>query len=85
MKDYLNKINNAEETHSSVNEPAYTTEVNQEKKRTISHVSRKGKSEVSMPCYFSEHELDEEIRLSMKSGNATQSEAKSLELTRLIV
>ena len=78
MKDYLNKINNAEETHSSVNEPAYTTEVNQEKKLTISHVSRKGKSEVSMPCYFSERELDEEIRMSMKSGNATQSEVDAV-------
>ena len=32
------------------------------------------KKEESMPCSFSEEELDEEIRMAMKSGNATQRE-----------
>ena len=32
------------------------------------------KEEASMPCFFSEDELDEEIRVSMKSGNASQRE-----------
>ena len=78
MKDYLSKINNAEEERSVVNEPAYMTEANQTKQCTISRVSGKGKQEVAMPCYFSECELDEEIRLSMKSGNATQSEVDAV-------
>ena len=33
---------------------------------------------VTMPCYFSEGELDEEIRVSMKSGNATQHEVDAV-------
>ncbi len=31
-----------------------------------------------MPCFFSEEELDEEIRVSMKSGNATQHEVDAV-------
>jgi len=29
-------------------------------------------------CYFSEEELDKEIRLPMRSDNATQSEAEAV-------
>jgi hypothetical protein len=32
------------------------------------------KDYTDMLCFFSEEELDEEIRVSMKSGNATQRE-----------
>ena len=32
----------------------------------------------TMPCFFSEEELDEEIRVSMKSGNATQCEVDAV-------
>ena len=32
----------------------------------------------SMPCMFSEEELDEEIRLSEKSGEATYEEVESI-------
>ena len=35
-------------------------------------------SVASMPCSFSEDELDEEIRLSMKSGNATQDDINAV-------
>ena len=31
-----------------------------------------------MPCFFSKEELDEGIRVSMKSGNATQHEINTV-------
>lgn len=36
------------------------------------------KDYTDMPCFFSEEELDEEIRVSMKSGNATQHEINAV-------
>ena len=36
------------------------------------------KDYTDMPCFFSEEELDEEIRVSMKSGNATQREVDAV-------
>ena len=35
-------------------------------------------SDSPMPCFFSEEELDVEIRCSMKSGNATQEEVNAV-------
>ena len=34
--------------------------------------------EDSMPCFLSEDELDQEITLSMKSGNATSGEVNAV-------
>ncbi len=38
----------------------------------------KGYIDKTMPCFFSEEKLDEEIRVSMKSGNATQREVDAV-------
>ena len=65
MKDYIDKINNSKDATSVAQEPAMAITVCQPKK------SAEKRLEASMPCYFSEGELDEEIRVSMKSGNAT--------------
>lgn len=35
-------------------------------------------NESSMPCFFSEEELDKEIHLSIRSGNATQEEVDAV-------
>lgn len=40
--------------------------------------SRSALDESSMPCFFSEEELNKEIRLSMRSGNATQEEVDAV-------
>ena len=74
MKDYTDKINSREEAPSVVQEPTLATTA----RPTTRHTGKRGDSktmlEMSMPCFFSEEELDEEIRVSMKSGNATQHE-----------
>lgn len=72
MKDYIDKINNSKDATSVAQEPAMATTVCQPKK------SAEKRLEASMPCYFSEGELDEEIRVSMKSGNATQREVDAV-------
>jgi len=70
MTDYLKKINEGEECSSVVQEPVVASSQTSVRRHSV---SRKVLEE-SMPCFFSEEELDEEIRMSMKSGNATQSE-----------
>jgi len=74
MKDYTDKINSREEVPSVVQEPTLAMTA----RPTTRHTGKRGDSktmlEMSMPCFFSEEELDEEIRVSMKSGNATQHE-----------
>ena len=72
MKDYIDKINNSKDATSVAQEPALAITVCQPKK------SAEKRLEASMPCYFSEGELDEEIRVSMKSGNATQREVDAV-------
>ncbi len=72
MKDYIDKINNSKDATSVAQEPAMAITVCQPKK------SAEKRLEASMPCYFSEGELDEEIRVSMKSGNATQREVDAV-------
>ena len=74
MKDYTDKINSREEVPSVVQESTLAMTA----RPTTRHTGKRGDSktmlEMSMPCFFSEEELDEEIRVSMKSGNATQHE-----------
>ena len=72
MKDYIDKINNSKDATSVVQEPASAIAVRQTTKATERRL------EPSMPCFFSEEELDEEIRESMKSGNATQREVDAV-------
>ena len=72
MKDYIDKINNKKKATSITQEPALAIAVRQTTK------SAKKRLEASMPCFFSEEELDEEIRESMKSGNATQREVDAV-------
>ena len=72
MKDYIDKINNKKEATTIAQEPALAIAVCQPKK------SAEKRLEASMPCYFSEGELDEEIRVSMKSENATQREVDAV-------
>ena len=69
MEDYLKKINEKEEDSSVVQEPVTSIPVTKKQMNVRRH-----SLEESMPCFFSEEELDEEVRISMKSGNATQSE-----------
>ena len=72
MKDYIDKINKSKDATCVAQEPAMAITVCQPKK------SAEKRLEASMPCYFSEGELDEEIRVSMKSGNATQREVDAV-------
>lgn len=72
MKDYIDKINNRSDTTSVAQEPALAMAVRQTTRAAEKRL------EVSMPCFFSEEELDEEIRVSMKSGNATQREVDAV-------
>ncbi len=73
MKDYIDKINNSKDATSvAQEEPALAIDVRQTMKAT------KKRLEASMPCFFSEEEQDEEIRESMKSGNATQREVDAV-------
>ena len=72
MKDCIDKINNKKKATSITQEPALAIAVRQTTK------SAKKRLEASMPCYFSEGELDEEIRVSMKSENATQREVDAV-------
>ena len=72
MKDYIDEINNRRNTTSVAQEPALAMTVRQTKRTAEKRL------EVSMPCFFSEEELDEEIRVSMKSGNATQREVDAV-------
>ncbi len=72
MKDYIDKINNSKDVTSEVQELALSIAVRQTTK------AAKKRLEPSMPCFFSEEELDEEIRESMKSGNATQREVDAV-------
>ena len=72
MKDYIDKINNSKDATSVAQEPALAIAVRQTTK------AAKKRLETSMPCFFSEEELDEEIRESMKSGNAIQREVDAV-------
>lgn len=72
MKDYIDKINNRKDVTSEIQEPALAIAVRQTTK------AAKTLLETSMPCFFSGKELDEEIRVSMKSGNATQHEVDAV-------
>lgn len=74
MEDYLKKINEMEGDSSVVREPVTGMSITQTQMRVRRRSASKDVLEESMPCFFSEEELDEEIRMSMKSGNATQSE-----------
>ena len=74
MEDYLKKINEKEEDSFVVQEPVTGMSVTQTQMSVRRHSTSRDVLEESMPCFFSEEELDEEIRMSMKSGNATQSE-----------
>ena len=74
MEDYLKKINEMEGDSSVVREPMTDMSITQTQMRVRRRSASKDVLEESMPCFFSEEELDEEIRMSMKSGNATQSE-----------
>ena len=74
MEDYLKKNNEMEEESSVVREPVTSMSITQTQMRVRRRSASKDVLEESMPCFFSEEELDEEIRMSMKSGNATQSE-----------
>lgn len=74
MEDYLKKINENEEDSSVVQEPVSSIPVTKTQMSMRRHSASKDVIGESMPCFFSEEELDEEIRMSMKSGNATQSE-----------
>ena len=74
MEDYLKKNNEMEEDSSVVQEPVVSMSVTQTQMNVRRRSVSKDVLEESMPCFFSEEELDEEIRMSMKSGNATQSE-----------
>ena len=60
MKDYIDKINNSKDATSVAQEPALAITVCQPKK------SAEKRLEASMPCYFSEGELDEEMPLNVK-------------------
>ncbi len=72
MKDYIDEINNIKDATSVAQEPALAIAARQTTK-----VAEK-RLDISMPCFFSEEELDEEIRVSMKSGNATQREVDAV-------
>ena len=72
MKDYIDKINNSKDATSVAQEPTLAMAVRQTTK------AAKIRLEASMPCFFSEEELDEEVRMSMKSGNATQREVDAV-------
>ena len=72
MKDYIDKINNRSDTTSVAQEPALAITVRQTTRAAEKRL------EASMPCFFSKEELDEEIRVSMKSGNATQREVDAV-------
>ena len=74
MKDYIDKLNSKEESLSVVEEPALAMDVHQTAMNTDRHMGGIHLLEDSMPCFFSEEELDEEIQVSMRSGNATQKE-----------
>ena len=68
------KINEKDEDSFVVQEPATGMSVTQTQMSVRRHSASRDVLEESMPCFFSEEELDEEVRMSMKSGNATQSE-----------
>ena len=74
MKDYIDKLNSEDESLSVVEEPALAMDVHQTAMSTDRHMGAIHLLEDSMPCFFSEEELDEEIQVSMRSGNATQKE-----------
>ena len=78
MKDYIDQINSKEESPSVAQEPAFAQSVDPTWPNADRHRKSFTLSETSMPCFFSEDELDEEIRLSMKSGNATQREVDAV-------
>lgn len=78
MEDYLKKINEKDEDSFVVQEPVGSMSVTQTQMSVKRHSASRDVLEESMPCFFSEEELDEEIRISMKSGNATQSEVDAV-------
>ena len=75
MADYLDKLNETLETASGVQEPEAATSYHNSKSGTIGHPVF---SEDTMPCFFSETELDEEVALSLQSGNATNHEVDAV-------
>lgn len=74
MKDYIDKLNSKDESLSVVEEPVLAMDVHPTMMSTDRHIGTIHILEDSMPCFFSEEELDKEIQLSMRSGNATQKE-----------
>ena len=74
MEDYMKKINEMEEDSSVVQEPMTSIPITKKQMNVRRHSASKVVLEESMPCFFSEEELDDKIRMSMKSGNATQRE-----------
>lgn len=78
MKDYIDQIEKKEEAPSVAQEPAFARNVDPTWTNADRHRNPFTLSEASMPCFFSEEELDEEIRVSMKSGNATQCEVDAV-------
>ena len=78
MKDYIDKINSREDAPSVVQEPPIAMATRPTTRRNEKRDDSKTMLEMSMPCFFSEEELDEEIRVSMKSGNATQHETDAV-------
>ena len=76
MIDYREKVRD-EDASSIVKEPVGTMAFYGDSKRVARNMTEKH-LEYSMPCFFSEGELDREIRTSMRSGNATQSEVDAV-------
>ena len=70
----MKKINEKEEESSVVQEPVTSMSITQTQMSVRRHSASRDVLGESMPCFFSEEELDEEVRISMKSGNATQRE-----------
>lgn len=75
MTDYLDKLHETNETVSGVQEPEATSSYRNSQLGTKAHHSV---FESSMPCYFSEAELDQEVALSLQSGNATKREVDAV-------
>lgn len=78
MKDYIDKINREVESSSKAQESAWAMGTRLKPRINEKRVDSSVQLEASMPCFFSEEELDEEIRVSMKSGNATQREVDAV-------
>lgn len=74
QKQDENKINSREEVLSVTLESAQAMAAHQTMKSTMKRCSSSDIVETSMPCFSLAKELDKDIHVSMKSGNATQHE-----------